>query len=230
MMNGHAGSSRNSSRAASPSYSRVNSKVIMGRTHSGLINKHRLQQSPRMMGNNRRHGTVRGMASMENRHLSQLKLLQQFQQQIKSKPNQQPIEEFSNQPLFINSERHPDHNRFGSGNFSSSTPMMMSGQNRQPSSNGVNKCHIVQKSGHFQVSHPMFKTCSSSKFGDQFGASSSTPTNRMPPGLLSKGQHQQMSRIIHKQLQAFYDVLQEEKKLHKVLRRMSQEQNRTNQD
>lgn len=55
---------------------------------------------------------------------------------------------------------------------------------------------IKSKGGHFQIDHPMFNQ---SKHDP-----GSKSTSILPPGLLSKGQHLQMSKIIQNQLQAFY--------------------------
>lgn len=63
-----------------------------------------------------------------------------------------------------------------------------------PMNNNRKQPIIKSKGGHLQIDHPMFHQ--------------SKPVVRtksvLPPGLLSKGQHLQMSKIIHNQLQAFY--------------------------
>lgn len=59
------------------------------------------------------------------------------------------------------------------------------------------KQHIIKsRGGHFQIDHPMFHQ----------SKPIAKPKTLLPPGLLSKGQHLQMSKIIQNQLQAFYQT------------------------
>ena len=58
------------------------------------------------------------------------------------------------------------------------------------------KQHIIKsRGGHLQIDHPMF---------NQSKAEPVRSKTVLPPGLLSKGQHLQMSKLIHNQLQAFH--------------------------
>lgn len=140
-------SSRNSSRAASPS--------------SFLSTA--LKSRPSFPN-------ARKTSNPEQRFLAQLKLLQNYQQQTLRK---------AFQPL----------------PFTTGSDLLRGKLTGTSTPFSNKKQHIIKsRGGHFQIDHPMFHQ----------SKPIAKPRAVLPPGLLSKGQHLQMSKIIHNQLQAFY--------------------------
>lgn len=221
MTNGHNNESvAGTSRGGSPSLlhqlmlnSGSASKSIMGNRRM-MMNAPFVQSSSSLSSRpNKSSGQMasRKNVSIDDRHRSQLQLLRQFQQKIAPKVAQQNQHASSSHYKNIKShrvlstpeilakkilKRHPEAMSHHNSGFRSRGHMTSNSSSSLQHNHSMNqakkKIHVVQKSGHFQVSHPMFRKQQQSSSGMR---------QKIKPGLLSKGQHHQMSQMIQRQLQ-----------------------------